>query len=152
MERETSKTGQRLMEAFNQFHKQKRNQGPIPGLKYSEIMVLHCIKVNAEPGGQGIKVSEISNILKVTSPSVTQFVKSLENSGYVERNADNADRRAVRIKLTDKGEGALRRVSDVFLASFNGLAEYLGEEKSNQLVEILNDVNRYFADKRDENR
>jgi len=146
MEEDKSRTGQRLMEAVNQFHKLKRSQGSLPGLKHTEMMLLHCVKFNTEPGGPGIKVSEISNILRVTSPSITQLVKSLEHNGYVERNADNEDRRAVRIKLSEKGEGVLAKVSEVLLASFTGLAEYMGEQKSDQFIELLTEAYGYFAE------
>jgi DNA-binding transcriptional ArsR family regulator len=52
-----------------------------------------------------------SGKLNVTSPTVTQHINSLEAQELVERHADPADRRVVRIRLSDKGTGGGRKPS-----------------------------------------
>ena len=94
-----------------------------------------------------MKVSEISKRLQVTPPTVTQLIKGLEAHGLVERNIDLTDRRAVGIKLTEKGERVTRQAADDFIASINGLIEYLGEEQSDQFAELLVKVSRYYNEK-----
>ena len=91
-----------------------------------------------------MKVSEISKLLHVTSPTITQLLKGLEATGLIERHIDPTDRRAVGITLTKKGEMVTQKAADTFSASFDGLIEYLGEEQSNQLAELLTRVFRYF--------
>ncbi len=83
----------------------------------------------------------------MTPPTVTQLIKGLEANGLVERNIDPVDRRAVGIKLTEKGEKITRQAANDFLTSLNGLIEYLGEEQSDQLAELLVKVSRYYNDK-----
>ena len=139
---------QRLMESFIQFTKLNRPQGPIAGLTPGEAHVLFCIGRTGGPEAPGIRVSEISDSLKVTSPTITQFIKGLEERGFVERTADKEDRRAVRIKLTDKGASAIKEAHEALLASFEGLVAHLGEEKSNRLAELMGEVLSYLRGKK----
>ncbi|HEU5379737.1 MAG TPA: MarR family transcriptional regulator [Ktedonobacteraceae bacterium] len=94
-----------------------------------------------------MKVSEISKLLHVTSPTITQLLKGLEANGLVERHLDPNDRRSVRIALTARGEEVAQRAEKIFTDSFIGLAEFLGEEESNQLIELLSKAYRYFNER-----
>lgn len=134
----------KLLIAFTQFHRLNWKQSPVEGLKPSEIFVLFCIKRAVKPASPGIKISDISSTLRVATPTTTQLVNSLEKGGFVERTTDKEDRRAVRVKLTEKGEGMVKKASDSLFDSFSGLVEYLGEEESNELAELLSKTFVYF--------
>jgi DNA-binding MarR family transcriptional regulator len=138
---------QKLLKAFMQFHKAQWHQRSVAGCKPSEIRVLFCIKKSVKPDTPEIKVSEISKLLQVTSPTITQLLKGLEANGLIERHIDPADRRAVGITLTEKGERVTEQAAEAFSASLHGLIEYLGEEQSNQLAELLSRVSRYYNEK-----
>ena len=147
MERTANPTAQRLFRAFMQFNKVEWHQRTIAGCTPGEIRVLFCVKKGAKPEAHEIKVSEISKLLHVTSPTVTQMLKGLEANGLIERRIDPTDRRAVGITLTKKGEIVTVKAADTFYASFDGLVEYLGEEKSDQLAELLSETFHYFNEK-----
>jgi len=53
---------------------------------------------------QGLKMSELSEVLKVSNGNVTGIVDRLVDDGIALREAVAGDRRAVRIRLTRKGE------------------------------------------------
>jgi DNA-binding MarR family transcriptional regulator len=133
-----------LMLAFRHFGRATWQRRSVEGMKSSELMTLVCIKQHTKPDSFGLKVSEISNLLEVTSPTVTQMINSMEEQGLVERTIDPADRRAVRVKLTPKGEGIFEKRVEVMSASFNGLVQHLGEEQSRQLAELLNKACDYY--------
>ena len=147
MESHTNPTAQKLLQSLMQFGKAEWHQRSIAGCKPSEIRVLFCIKKGVKPDTLEIKVSEISKMLHVTSPTITQLLKGLEANGLIERHIDPTDRRAVGITLTEKGDMITRQAADAFTASINGLIEYLGEEQSNQLAELLSHVSRYYNEK-----
>lgn len=137
-------TAQKLLQCFMQIRRIAWHHRSVAGCKPSEVRVLFCIKKNVTPKNPEMKVSEISKRLQVTSPTITQLIKSLESDGLVERSVDPSDRRAVGIKLTKKGESVTRKAADAFAARLNGLIEYLGEEESDKLSELLNKVSLYF--------
>jgi DNA-binding MarR family transcriptional regulator len=153
MDQQTMTTAQRLAQSlkqfnkiFMQFHRTDLHQN-FAGCKPGAIGVLFAIREGNRSEAHEMKVSEISKLMRVTSPTITQFVKSLEASGLVERHIDPTDRRAVGIVLTEHGEKVAREVESVFSTTFYGLAEYLGDEKSNQLAELLTKAYRYFSER-----
>jgi DNA-binding MarR family transcriptional regulator len=134
-----------LMGAFQQFSRLNWQKTTMFGLKPSEIRVLITIRMSKKRTGKDtLIVSEVSRLLRVTSPTITQMVNSLLSQGFVVRTSDTQDRRISVIQLTEKGElfadKAVARIRD----TFKGMIDYLGEEKSEQLIELLNGVHAYF--------
>src|SRR5437588_5508793 len=119
-----------------QFNRTELHQS-FAGCKPSEFGVLFIIKNGAKSESREMKVSDISKQLHVTSPTITQLLKGLEANGLVERRVDPTDRRAVGIMLTEKGEMVTQQAREAFYSSLNGLIEYLGEEQSDQLADLL---------------
>jgi DNA-binding MarR family transcriptional regulator len=144
MEVPTNPTAHRLMQAFALFRRLNWRQSPMAGLTPGEMMVLSCIKRAAPPEGGGLRVSEIGNLLRVAAPTITQQLNDMETRGYVEKQSDPDDRRAVRITLTRKGAETVGAAWAAFSASFTGLVDYLGEEDSTQLAELLTKAFAYF--------
>jgi DNA-binding MarR family transcriptional regulator len=140
-------TAQKLMRAFMQFHRVEAHQRNFDDCTPGEIRMLFFLRYAAKSGNPEMKVSEISKRLHVTSPTVTQLLKGLEANGLVERHIDPTDRRAVGITLTKRGELVVVKASEAFEASFEGLIEYLGEEDSNRLADLLEKVSRYYSEK-----
>ncbi|WP_238651275.1 MarR family winged helix-turn-helix transcriptional regulator [Paenibacillus piscarius] len=101
------------------------------------MTLLVCIARSAPSAEQGLKVSEISRYLGLTPPTVTQLINSLEAKELVERQPDPSDRRVVRIRLTKQGKIITRKGRDHMNATLKRMVEYLGEEESDQLAELL---------------
>src|SRR5690606_20712338 len=104
----------------------------------------------------GARISELSKVMRVTSPTVTQLVNGLEDRGLVERSIDPDDRRSIRVTLTQEGEAVIQKAADTFFAEFSSLVSHLGEEKSLLLIELLtesfdflrnNTPTKFFRDK-----
>jgi DNA-binding MarR family transcriptional regulator len=147
MDQTITATEQKLLSAMMQLKRLGWQQRVIAGCKPSEIRVLFCVKEGTSAEVSELKVSEISKQLGVTSPTITQLLKGLETDGLIERHIDPMDRRAVGIRLTDKGVMVAQQAADAFLASIKGLVEYLGEEQSDQLSELLSKVVLYFSER-----
>ncbi|GGH66609.1 hypothetical protein GCM10008014_47190 [Paenibacillus silvae] len=154
---------QKLLYSIMQFNKGKWRQHKPHGRNHNEIMVLACLLHGSHPGERmdwrdnppdfeshlnqehpGLKVSEISALLRVKSPTITPVIRGLEDEGLVERTMDPEDRRAVRITITDAGRAIIRAAHDERMATFNRLVEHLGEEDSLQLAELLSKVYTFF--------
>lgn len=137
-------TMQKLLRAFSQFRKSGWHDRQIAGYNPSEIKVLMAIRHETNEEKPDMKVSEISSILRVTSPTVTQIINKLEKDDLVERNTDPVDRRAVNIHLTEKGIEVTNEARKAFTETFAGLIDHLGEDDSEKLAELLNKVFNYF--------
>ncbi|WP_144629574.1 MarR family winged helix-turn-helix transcriptional regulator [Arthrobacter woluwensis] len=59
----------------------------------------------------GARVSDIARNLGVRAPTATEQITRLEGRGYVRRDSDPEDSRAVVVRLTDDGWDAVARVN-----------------------------------------
>lgn len=118
----------------------------VDGHKPSEMTLLICLARKSRSAEEGLKVSEISRLLGITPPTVTQLINSLEAKDMVERQPDPSDRRVVRIRLTEQGRVITRKARDYMDASLNKLVEYLGEEESAHLADLLLKVQGFIQD------
>lgn len=140
-------TAGHLARSFGLFHKRDWEKVNISGYTAGEvklIMTLRFKPVTEDEGG--VKVSDISKYMKVTSPTITQFLNTLEEKGLVERVMDPKDRRAVRVRLTTEGHTVAEQAHEAFKAHFRGLVDYLGEEDSRTLSLLLRKVYSYMND------
>ena len=111
----------------------------------SEIMLLNVLKRElADKNEKGIKASELSEKCSVTRSSITQTIGNLEQAGFVVRTMDETDRRAIRVKLTDKGEKLYTRHADEMVKFVNELSEYLGNEEVRCLIISLKKINEFL--------
>jgi DNA-binding MarR family transcriptional regulator len=143
----TSPAVAKLLRAFMQFKRLKWHQHLMAGCTHGEVKVLFCISHGKKHDATDMKVSEISRLLHVTPPTVTQMLNGLEAQGLIERHVDQIDRRAVGVTLTEKGQKVTQEAMEAYTASIIELTEYLGEERSNQLAELLSIVFGYFQEK-----
>jgi DNA-binding MarR family transcriptional regulator len=140
-----------LMEVFvqSQVGSNMRRNRAVFNQKPGEVMVLHFISMNLNEDSRGLMVSEISENLKVTSPTVTQHINSLEAQGLVERHVDPLDRRVVRIQMTDNGMKYIQRINEARLNMFIGLVKHLGEEESLHYIELMGKVSDYMLNQQE---
>lgn len=139
-----NKSAQRLLEAFSRFRRLGWRQTPIEGVSHSEFMIINIIKRTSAETGTGMRVSEISNILQVAPPTITQQLNNLESRDYIARQIDKEDRRVIRVSLTPSGLVLVEKAHNDFIASITGLVDYLGEQDSNHLSDLLAKVYDYF--------
>lgn len=134
---------QRLLKALHRLRKLDMNRLTPAGFKPSEIRLLFVIMRGMEKDDRGVTVSELSAMMEVASPTVTPLIRSLEEHGLVLRYNDQEDRRVVRVKLTERGREVIKEAAKTRSAQFKGLVEFLGQEKSDQLSELLEQVYEY---------
>lgn len=135
-------TAQRLIKSTRQFRKLDWNKESIGNLKPSEIEVLFCIRKLGQ--NENITVSEISKLLRVTSPTVTQIVNRLDACGLIKRRINKEDRRSINVSLTDEGEAIAEQAGEKYASSINGLVEFLGDDQSEQLIKLMDKVFLYY--------
>lgn len=140
-------TTQQLVDAFLQFRKVDFHTPVVGGCSPAELRLLFYLRRRMQAGTPAMKISEISRQLRVTSPTVTQLLKPLEAADLVRRHTDESDRRVVYVQLTERGEQIAQQAVDSFVETVHGLIEYLGEERSHQLAELLTSLFTYLQNK-----
>lgn len=100
------------------------------------IIMQHLISSGA------LKMTDIANFMRFSTPAATGIVERLVKSGYVMREPDINDRRIVRIKVTHKGLSLMKRLSDdrrrVMIDTFGLLSDKDRQDYLRVLTRIKN--------------
>lgn len=107
------------------------------------LYVLHLAKTS-------LRLTDLSEQLRIDAPAVTRKAQQLEKSGLVSRTRDGGDARATRLQLTAQG----RRTINRFLAARRGwLARLLAAwpeaeqaELARLLCQFTSDVHRHLGE------
>lgn len=73
------------------------------GLTLRQGSALAQIKLLTSDHPQGVALKTLASSLKMTVPATSLLVESMVNKGFFERNPNPDDRRAVCIRLSEKG-------------------------------------------------
>lgn len=91
---------------------------------------------------QGLKMSELSRVLRVSNGNVTGIVDRLVDDGIAAREAVPGDRRAVLIRLTPQGRSAFDTLAAAHEDWIDALLGDLGPAQARDLCELLERVPR----------
>ncbi len=98
------------------------------------------LELNAAPERQ-LRMQDLAARAVLSRTRVSRIVNELEASGYVERRADAADRRAWLATLTPKGRAELKRTAPMYLDGIEQhFNRHLTADDRERLVEILQPV------------
>jgi DNA-binding MarR family transcriptional regulator len=78
--------------------------------------------------GRRLRVNELARAVVLSPTAMSRFVDRVEAAGYVRREPDPADRRALQVVITDEGVALLRRMWPVYEAGIERhFAAFLGK-------------------------
>jgi DNA-binding MarR family transcriptional regulator len=97
------------------------------------------------PGPEGMRPSDLAARMRVTKQALNYLLGDLERLGYLERHPDPDDRRARRIRLTDRGRALVPVMRDAVSEVEREWADALGAERFDQLRELLWDLAHVVA-------
>ena len=64
--------------------------------------------------GRSLRVNELAREVVLSPTAMSRFVDRVEKAGYVRREPDPADRRALQVVLTDAGVDLLRKMWPIY--------------------------------------
>ena len=100
----TVETIKRLLDAFYQAKRVRDMLPPLPeGVTPAYIHFLDIVQT-LEARGVRVKISDISDALRLPRPGVTRTVKELESRGYLRKIASQEDGRITYLAVTPEGE------------------------------------------------
>lgn len=108
-----------------------------PDLRPAHLTVLQVI----EHPPAGSRLTDLAEQAQITVQSMGELVDGLERGGYVERLPDPTDRRAKRIRLTERGWAAHERGGELVRQFQAARADRVGAAKLNQLLALLRELN-----------
>lgn len=119
------------------------------GVLPSYIHYLDVI-IELEKKGIQVKVSDISDLLKIPRPGVTKTVKEMEEKGYLKKQSSKEDGRITYITITDKGQGLSDKYNDAY---FGKLCEWLSgisEEDADCMIQTIETFYEVMQERRED--
>lgn len=99
--------------------------------------VIHKLKKKSE----NVKVSDISDYLKLPRPGVTRTVKEMEKKGYLSKYASNEDGRITYIAITEKGEELLERYDKNY---YSRLLKYMDDISDDEADCMISTIEKFY--------
>lgn len=114
---------------------------PLPeGVKPAYIQYMDVIR-KLQKYREHVKVSDISDTLKLPRPGVTRTVKEMEKKGYLCKYASDEDGRITYISMTEKG----KELSDKYDKNYySRLLEYLDDISDEDADCMIRTIQKFY--------
>lgn len=86
----------------------------------------------------------------MTMPAVSQFLRTLEEKGLVQRESAPKDRRVTLVTVTENGEQVLRQSQEQFNRMLDRLIQQYGPQELEKLVQMLDRLSQTIRELRGE--
>lgn len=137
-------TPEKVKEMLDACYMAKRIRELLPelpkGVAPSYIHYLETIH-KLEQSGKKVKVSDISESLKLPRPGVTRTVKEMEEKGYLRKLSSDEDGRITYIAVTERGEKLSEKYDKVYFAD---LAEDLSDISDEEAENMLSAIGKFY--------
>ncbi len=99
-------------------------------------------------GDEVLSAGELKTRGYYQGSNVSYNLKKLVKGGYVSHERSRTDKRAVRVRLTEKGQQIRRKVDDLYNRQLTSIREVMGmdEEEFNRLNKALSRLERFWTD------
>jgi|SRR5690606_11780642 len=101
------------------------------------------LNINSE---EGTPATKIAPLMGLEARSLTRLLKNMEESGLIYREADQNDRRLVRIFLTKEGRKKKEKAKEAVLQFNDTVRERTSSAKLANFFEVLQVINKVVED------
>lgn len=113
----------RFRTALRRFNRWSEAQAATVGLTHVQHQLLLAVRGHGD--ARGPTIGDVAEYLSVRQHSVVELASRVEALGFVERHADESDRRLVRLRLTPLGQDSIRALTELHVQELHTLAPLL---------------------------
>ena len=85
----------------------------------------------------GVQVWDLAGHMQVRPPAGSRMLRGLEERGHIRREVDPADRRNVRVSLTESGREVWQREAEGYQRTMDRVIDRMGPENMETLLDLL---------------
>lgn len=130
----------KIKQVIDACYKAKRIRDMLPslpnGVTQSHIHYLDTI-LKLESEVDEIKVSDLSNELKLPRPSVTKTIKDMERLGFLVKENTECDGRVVFIKITALGKEMVDKYVNQYFSSLEEELNDISDKDADKMIEMI---------------
>ena len=140
-----------LKKMFDACYQAKRARDLLPplpdGVTSSDIHYLDAIQI-LEKQEIHVKVSDISDTLKLPRPGVTRTVKEMEKKGYLTKYASEEDGRITYVFITEKGEELSDKYDKNYYSRLLKYMDHFSEEEADCMISTIEKFYKVMSERR----
>ena len=95
--------------------------------------------------GSAVRISDISDAMRSTRPSITKLVNELNKKGYVEKTPDTADKRVILVSLTPLGRDVYEVYGLRYHEWLSQLLEPIADEDVEAAIRAIHYANKLMS-------
>lgn len=142
-------TIKRMLDACYQAKRIREMLPALPaGVNPSYIHFLDVIEL-MERQGISVKISDISDYLKIPRPGVTRTVREMEEKGYLRKQVAAEDGRVTYISITEEGRALSRKYNDDVFDSLVDPLDKISEEDAETMIRTIEIFYQVMCERRD---
>ena len=127
-----------LAKVYMRWHDEKQDFGVEETLRREEIHTIQAIGNN-----EGINITELASMFKVTKPTISARIGKLASAGLVEKKSGFGNNKEVLLFLTAKGWIAYRNHEEKHHKLFEVFEEHFGDDAECFLDSFMHDLSRF---------
>ena len=108
--------------------------------EYSSTLPRFDVLAALDRAPQGLKMSQLSSVLKVSNGNVTGIIDRQVKDNLVVRVPVGGDKRAMMVKLTDEGQAHFTEMAAAHKQWLDELMSDIDEEDAAQLIDLLDHI------------
>lgn len=109
--------------------------------KYDATMSMGFVLLNIN-SEEGSPATKIAPLMGLEARSLTRLLKSMEEKGFIYREADKNDKRSVRIMLTKEGRKRKEKARETVLKFNDVVRQEISNQKLTIFFEVLQNINQ----------
>jgi len=109
--------------------------------KYDATMSMGFVLLNIN-SDEGSPATKIAPLMGLEARSLTRLLKSMEEKGFIYREADKTDKRSVRIMLTKEGKKRKEKARETVLKFNDVVRQEISMQKLSIFFEVLQNINQ----------
>lgn len=117
------------------------------GVKPAYIQYMDVIHKQKEQK-QDVKISDISDTLKLPRPGVTRTVKEMEAKGYLRKYSSEEDGRITYISITPKGEELSEKYDKNYYSRLSKYLDDISEEEADCMIRTIEKFYKVMSERR----
>ena len=138
----------RMMDACYQGKRIRDMLPPLPnGVVSSYIHYLDIIE-QLELQGVQVRVSDVSDILKLPRPGVTRTLKDMEAKGYIKKLASQEDGRVTYLTVTEAGKTLSEKYNKQYFSILSSFMDNIPEEDLQCTVRTMDKFYNIMCERR----
>lgn len=125
-----------LSQAFVNWHKAFMRVLDPYKLTYSQWIILHTLMSTGEP----MSPSELNRYLTIEGTSISVVIDGIERRGLIQRRRSRADRRVVKVRLTEEGRALLNKIDEQISRLIKEIFGPLNAAERKQLIALCRKI------------